>query len=109
MSDTHMILMALIMVGITAALRFIPFLVFGGSRQTPAYIEYLGKVLPYALMGMLVVYCLRSVPIAAAPHGIPELISVALVVGLQIWRRNTLISILGGTVCYMLLVQFVFI
>jgi len=93
---------------ITAALRFLPFLVFGGKKQTPAYISYLGKVLPYAIMGMLVVFCLKNVSFVAAPHGIPELISGIVVVLLHLWKRNTLISIVTGTVCYMLLIQLVF-
>lgn len=69
---------------------------------------YLGRVLPYAAMGMLVVYCLKDVKLTAAPYGLPELLSVALVAGLHIWKRNTLLSIGAGTVCYMLLIQLVF-
>ena len=106
--NTHAALMVAVTAAVTIILRFLPFLIFGGERKTPAYISYLGKVLPYAIMGMLVVFCLKSVSIAAAPHGIPELISGALVVVLHVWKRNSLISIVGGTVCYMLLVQFVF-
>ena len=101
-------LMVAVTAAVTVALRFLPFLIFGGGRKTPAFVSYLGKVLPYAMMGMLVVFCLKNVSIAAAPHGIPELISCTLVVLLHVWRRNTLVSIVGGTVCYMLLVQFVF-
>lgn len=102
-----------VIVGIVAAvtilIRFLPFWVFGGKRQTPAYISYLGKVLPYSIMGMLVVYCLRNVTIQAAPHGLPELISCGLIVILHRLKRNTLLSIVGGTACYMLLTHFVFI
>lgn len=102
-----------VIVGIVAAvtilIRFLPFWVFGGKRQTPAYISYLGKVLPYSIMGMLVVYCLRNVTIKAAPHGLPELISCGLIVILHRLKRNTLLSIVGGTACYMLLTHFVFI
>lgn len=108
MSNTYFIIMILIMIAITQALRFLPFLIFGGDRQTPAFVEYLGKVLPYAIMGMLVVFCLKGISITGPTHGIPELISVAVVAALQVWRRNTLISILCGTVCYMILIQFVF-
>lgn len=108
MSNLHYLLMIAVMIAITMSLRFLPFLIFGGNRKTPAYIEYLGRVLPYAIMGMLIVYCLRTTPIAASPHGLPELISIALVVGLQVWRRSTLISILCGTVCYMFLIQVIF-
>lgn len=93
---------------VTVALRFLPFLIFGGKRETPAYISYLGRVLPSAIMAMLVVYCLRNISFAAAPHGLPELIACIVVVLLHVWRRNSIISILGGTACYMLLVQLVF-
>ena len=108
MSNLHYILMIAVMIAITMSLRFLPFLIFGRSGKTPAYIEYLGRVLPYAIMGMLIVYCLRTTPVIAAPHGLPELISIAVVTGLQIWRRSTLISILCGTVCYMFLIQVIF-
>ena len=93
---------------ITAALRFAPFLIFGRGRETPGLITYLGKVLPYAIMGMLVVYCLKDVSLAHAPFGIPELLGCLIVAGLRIWRRNTLLSIAAGTVSYMLMVQFLF-
>lgn len=90
----------------TAMLRFLPFLVF--RKQTPKYISYLGKVLPPAIIGMLVIYCLKDTSFAAYPFGIPELIAVACVVGVQIWKRNSLISILAGTVIYMILIQAIF-
>ena len=106
--NVHVALMVAVTATVTIALRFLPFLIFGGERKTPAYISYLGKVLPYAIMGMLVLFCLKGVSIVSPPHGIPELISGALVVVLHVWKRNSLISIVGGTVCYMLLVQFVF-
>ena len=91
---------------VTVLLRFLPFLVF--RRKTPGYVEYLGRVLPAALIGMLVVYCLKDVTVTAHPFGIPEVIAIAAVVGLQVWRRSALFSILGGTAVYMLLVQLVF-
>ena len=90
----------------TALLRFLPFLVF--RKSTPPYIAYLGKVLPPALIGMLVIYCFKDVSFTAAPHGLPELIAAGCVVVLHAWKRNSLISILGGTAIYMLLVQVVF-
>ena len=90
----------------TALLRFLPFLVF--RRSTPPYIAYLGKVLPPALIGMLVIYCFKDVSFAAAPHGLPELIAAGCVVILHAWKRNSLISILGGTAIYMVLVQVIF-
>ncbi len=92
---------------VTALLRFLPFLIFG-NRQTPKFVLYLGRVLPFAVMGMLCVYCLRSTTPLAFPYGIPEAVSVLAVVLLHLWRRNTLLSIIGGTACYMLLVQLVF-
>ena len=93
---------------VTIALRFLPFLIFSGKRKTPAYVSYLGKVLPFAIMGMLVVYCLRNISFAALPFGIPEFLGCAVVAGLHLWKRNTLLSIAGGTVFYMLLVQTIF-
>lgn len=109
MHDFHAIATIAIAAAVTAALRFLPFLIFGQNRKTPAIIAYLGQVLPFAIMGMLVVYCLKDVSLAAMPFGIPEAIGCAAVAGLHVWKRNTLLSIGGGTVLYMLLVQFIFI
>ena len=95
-----------VMSAVTILLRFLPFWVFKG--KTPAYITYLGKVLPPAIIGMLVVYCLRNTSIQTLPYGLPELIASVIVIGLQIWKRNALVSILSGTVSYMLIVQLVF-
>lgn len=92
----------------TMLTRFVPFLVFPAGKDTPEYIQYLGKVLPAAVFGLLVVYCLKNVSLFMGSHGIPELISIVMVVGLHLWKRQMLLSIAGGTVCYMLLVQFVF-
>lgn len=108
MTNTHAILTIAVCALVTAALRFIPFLIFGENRKTPPIIAYLGQVLPYAIMGMLVVYCLKDVSFASAPFGIPEAIGCAVVALLHIWKRNTLLSIGVGTVVYMLLVQIVF-
>ena len=108
MNNPAVIWYVLVAAVVTAALRFAPFLIFGRGKETPELILYLGKVLPFAIMGMLVVYCLRNISFSAIPFGIPEVISVALVVGLHVWKKNTLLSIISGTVCYMLLVQFVF-
>lgn len=105
---THSILVIAVTALVTVVLRFLPFLVFGGKRETPAYISYLGRLLPYAVMAMLVVYCLRNISLAAAPFGVPELISCAVVALLHVWKRSSILSILGGTACYMLLVQLVF-
>jgi branched-subunit amino acid transport protein AzlD len=87
----------------TMALRFLPFLVFG--KNTPAYISYLGRVLPQAIIALLVVYCLREVSFTSHPYGIPELIAGALVVGMQVWKRNSVLSILLGTAAYMIIIR----
>ncbi|MBE6564609.1 MAG: branched-chain amino acid transporter AzlD [Ruminococcaceae bacterium] len=101
-------LMIAVIALVTAALRFLPFAVFSGSRKTPAIVQKLGRLLPYAAMGMLVVYCLKDVSFASLAGFLPSLIASVLVVVLHLWKRNTLISIVCGTVCYMLLVQTVF-
>jgi len=93
---------------VTAGLRFLPFLVFSGKRRTPKIIEKLGRVLPYAIMGMLVVYCLKGTSFTSASGFVPPLIACLVVGGLYVWKRNTLLSIIVGTVCYMMLVQMVF-
>jgi branched-subunit amino acid transport protein AzlD len=108
MTDTYVIATVVIASVITAALRFAPFLIFGKGRKTPELVAYLGKVLPCAIMGMLVVYCLKDISLTAAPFGIPELLGCLIVAGLHIWKRNTLLSIGLGTLCYMLMVQFLF-
>ena len=108
MFDLHAALIVAVTAIVTVALRFLPFLIFGENRKTPEIVTYLGRVLPFAIRGMLVGYCLKNVSLASAPFGIPELIGCAAVAGLHVWKRNTLLSIGGGTVCYMLLVQFVF-
>ncbi len=92
----------------TMATRFLPFIVFPSGKPTPKYVQFLGKFLPPAVFGMLIVYCLKNVDIFAGSHGIPELISIIVVVALHLWKKQMLLSIAGGTVCYMLLVQFVF-
>ncbi|MGN1345636.1 MAG: branched-chain amino acid transporter permease [Eubacteriales bacterium] len=91
---------------VTAGLRFLPFLLF--RKKTPPAVLYLGRVLPYAIMAMLLVYCLRNVSPMSGTHGIPEAASIAAVVLLHKWRHNTLLSILGGTVLYMMLLHFFF-
>lgn len=92
----------------TMTTRFLPFLIFREGKPTPKYIQYLGKALPSAIFGMLVVYCLKNVEILGGSHGLPELIAMIVTVGLHLWKRQMLVSIAGGTVCYMLLVQLVF-
>ena len=92
----------------TMLTRFLPFLIFSARRPTPPFIQYLGKALPAAIFGMLVVYCLKNVSLITGAHGLPEAIAIAVVAGLHLWKRQMLLSIAGGTVCYMLLVQLVF-
>ena len=108
MSVTQQIITIAMVVLATMLTRFLPFIVFPSGKPTPKYIQYLGKVLPAAVFGLLVVYCLKNVNVMSGSHGLPELISIAVVTGLHLWKRNMLISIAGGTVCYMLLVQLVF-
>lgn len=93
---------------VTLFIRAIPFVVFGGKREVPATVTYLGKVLPPAIMVILVIYCVKSINLFSGSHGIPELLSIAMVAGLHIWKKNTLLSIAVGTVLYMVLVQVVF-
>lgn len=107
MSDYRVLLLIAVMALVTMAIRFAPFIIFNG-KKTPAYIEYLGKYLPYSIIGMLVVYCLKGISMVNKPYGAPEFIAVAVTALLHIWKRNTLISIVAGTVCYMLLRQLVF-
>lgn len=92
----------------TMATRFLPFILFSENRPTPKYISYLGKALPAAVFGMLVVYCLKNVEIPGESHGIPELIAVVITAALHFWKGKMLLSVAAGTVVYMLLVQFVF-
>lgn len=108
MTELHAVLTIAVVALVTAALRFLPFLIFGENRTTPPLITYLGQVLPFAIMGMLVIYCLKDVSFLSDSFGIPEIIGCAVVAALHVWKRNTLLSIGAGTVCYMLLVQLVF-
>ncbi|MBP3361657.1 MAG: branched-chain amino acid transporter permease [Clostridia bacterium] len=101
------ITIAMVILG-TVLTRFLPFIIFKSGKPTPACIKYLGAVLPSAVFGMLVIYCLKDTSFLGGSHGLPELISIALVVLLHMWKRQMLFSIAGGTVCYMLLVQLVF-
>lgn len=92
----------------TILIRFLPFLVFPENKQTPKYIEYLGRVLPFTIIGMLVVYCLKDVSILSYPFALPEGLALLVIVILHVWKSNTLLSIGTGTVLYMLLIQFIF-
>ncbi|MCI5869996.1 MAG: branched-chain amino acid transporter permease [Dorea sp.] len=103
----QMITIFMVVLG-TMLTRFLPFLLFPADKPTPKYVQYLGNVLPAAVFGLLIVYCLKNVSLFSGSRGLPELISIAFVVGLHYWKRQMLLSIAGGTICYMLLVQFVF-
>ena len=105
MSEIYILLAILVMAGVTVLLRFLPFLIFGGRAKTPEFIEYLGKVLPYAIMGMLVVYCLKGISFNTVINWLPACIGVVLTAVIQIWKRNTIYSILVGTVVYMVLIR----
>lgn len=103
----QVITVAMVVLG-TMITRFLPFVVFPVGKPTPKYIKYLGEVLPPAIFGFLVIYCLKSVSVFTGSHGIPELISIIAVAALHLWKRQMLLSIAGGTVLYMVLVQCVF-
>ncbi len=107
--NTYFIVAIAIMAVITIALRAIPFLIFGGRRKAPQFIINLSNLLPYAVMAMLVVYCLKNVSFTSVNTFVPELISCVIVIVLHLWKHNTILSIVAGTVIYMLLVQLVFI
>lgn len=101
MNSTQALAAIGVMALVTIILRFLPFILLG-KRKTPAFLEYLGKVLPYSVMAMLVVYCLKDISITNA---FPQIISVLVVAALHVWKRNTLLSIVAGTVCYMVLIR----
>lgn len=105
--DIHALVLIFVMSLVTILLRFLPFLYFE-KRKTPESIVYLGKVLPYAIMGMLIVYCLKDVSWVSGSHGLPEILAIAFVAGLHAWRKNALLSVGLGTVLYMILLQRVF-
>ena len=107
MNDTfYAILIVGVIALVTAMLRFLPFFIFNGRRPIPKVIQYLGVVLPYSVIAMLVVYCLKGISFVNYSDWLPSMLSVLAVVILHVWKRNTLLSIVGGTVCYMLLIRF---
>ena len=105
---THAMIIIAVMGGVTLATRVLPVLVFGRSEKIPEFILYLGKVIPYTAMGLLIVYCLRDVSVLHGSHGLPELIAMAAVTGSYLWKRNAILSVIVGTVLYMFLLQVVF-
>lgn len=108
MTTTQIIITIAALTLATVITRFLPFAVFSENRETPEFVKYLGKYLPSAVFGMLIVYCLKDVSILGGSHGLPELIAIVLTAAVHLWKRQTLVSIAVGTVSYMLLVQFVF-
>lgn len=102
--SNQIVVIAMVVLG-TVLTRFVPFLIFPAGRPTPPYIQYLGKVLPSAALGLLVIYCYRNIDPFTGNRGIPELLASAAVVGLHVWRGNMILSIAGGTAAYMTVVQ----
>lgn len=109
MSETLYIAITIFIIAlVTILIRFLPFIIFANGRKTPEVVTYLGKVLPFAIIGMLVVYCLKDIDVLGSTHGLPELIASMFVIVLHVWKKNILLSILLGTILYMVLVQVVF-
>lgn len=104
MTTTQSIITIVAVVLGTMATRFLPFLIFPEGKTPPVFIQYLGKVLPYAVISLLIIYCLKDVP-ASTTHGLPEAIAILFIIVLHKWKKNTLLSIAGGTILYMILVQ----
>jgi branched-subunit amino acid transport protein AzlD len=103
----QVVMICMVILG-TMITRFLPFLIFTSDRPTPKYVQFLGKLLPSAALGMLVIYCLKDVSLFTGNHSIPELISIMVVILLHLWKRQMLISIAGGTIFYMILIQLIF-
>ncbi|SHN78676.1 branched-subunit amino acid transport protein AzlD [Desulfitobacterium sp. LBE] len=106
-SQQSLVIIAVIALG-TILTRGLPFLLFPSHKETPAFILYLGQVIPFAAIAMLIIYCLKNVSLLAAPYGLPEGIAIGFIIFIHLWKNNVLLSIGGGTVLYMALVQFVF-
>ena len=108
-TDTRHAMTVIAVMGLAVlATRIVPVLIFGRGEKVPEFVLYLGRVVPYTAMGLLIVYCLRDMPVLEAPHGLPELIALAAVTVTYLWKRNTIFSVVIGTVLYMFLVQSVF-
>ena len=105
----HAMIIILVMGLATLATRILPVLIFGQGKKVPDYIMYLGRVVPYTAMGLLIVYCLKDVSVLEAPHALPEILALACVTGSYLWKRNTILSVVVGTVAYMVMVQLIFV
>ena len=108
LTTTQALLTIVVIVGVTILTRALPFIIFPAGKKTPKFIVYLGEVLPYAIIGMLIIYCFKEVSTVTAPHGVPEAIAAIFVVAIHKWKHNLILSIGGGTLLYMVLVQQVF-
>lgn len=108
MKDTHSLLILLVLALVTALLRFLPFWLFGNGKKVPDAVLRLGRSLPFAAMGMLVVYCLKDISLKTAPFGAPEAIACLVTALVHLFKRNTIISILAGTAVYTVLIRLVF-
>lgn len=106
---TRTLMVIFTIAAVTIFTRAFPFIFFSGKGEPPEFIIYLGKVLPPAIMAMLVIYCLKGISLAQYPYGAPEIIACLTVIILHVWKRNNLISIFGGTILYMILIQIVFV
>lgn len=108
MTTAQALISIAVIAGLTFLTRALPFVLFPNNKPIPKYVKYLGDVLPFAVIGMLIVYCLKDTAVISFPYGLPELIAIVFVVAVHKWKHNLLFSILGGTVLYMVLVQLVF-
>ena len=109
MTDYRHAMIVVVVMGLAVlATRIVPVLIFGRGEKVPEYILYLGRVVPYTAMGLLIVYCLRDMPVLEAPHGLPEVIALAVVTVTYLWKRNSILSVVIGTALYMFLVQSVY-
>lgn len=108
MSTTEKIITIAVVVLGTMITRFLPFIIFPEGKEPPKFITYLGKVLPYAIVGMLVVYCMKDA-VFSSFRGLPEIISIIVIAFLHIWKKNMILSMGVGTVLYMILVQYIFV
>ena len=108
LTTTQIILTILAITIGTMLTRFTPFILFPESKEPPHFIEYLGNILPPAMMGLLVIYCLKNISFADNALWMPKMISIGVIIVLHKWKNNVLLSILGGTICYMVCVQFLF-
>ena len=108
MSFKQQLITVAVIILATVIMRFLPFVLFPDNKPTPKFIHYLGVVLPAAVFGLLMIYALKGVDLFSGAHGIPELLAIAATAAVHLWKKQMLLSISAGTICYMLLVQFVF-